>query len=906
MLVKIKNFRCHRDLELNITSNIVQIGGDSGVGKTTIYEAIKWCIHGPKITVTPNGCERVRTEVSLIYSQFLITRTNNPRVLIYQDAEGQLTSHEAQAKINQLFGVYPLWVVEQRKDHLLMNPPEAQRHDAIMNLLFPSNNHLTYVDNVKLNYKRTLIELENSKIRCQELMNLINNEVRINSLTQQHFDTIPRLQDLQDKLTLMNGQIEAGIAHNAALNQFNNRKSSLCSKLKDHRSKEEYELAIDNTETQLESSPLDRLKEKKIQLQDFINGHSKMMMQLTRVTDLIARLDGINRQVNQLKAGVDRAMVNQQSITCKHKELTAKEFQELVGRTQSQLNIRSIHLSKAARLGIPYTVEARDAEVNKLNEMIIPDIAEVRIQHQKLVQLLEAKIKVEQALPQRKQSLKMNQDLLVTIEKENETISNSIVKLESELLEIGAGNDKLLTSYQLALITESCRKLTCPHCQNECGLIDSKLIKMEDIPEITTTSASIMNSINLLNQRSSSIRSDMSQLRTRFNSNNMKIGNYKSTITNLQSQVEQLIKTSSEIVSSEAITSLTHKIKNHDYAIGRIHEARMIEIIEAEDLTNDKEWWRLEESIQRDRDSYNNQLSIQAEVRSQLDVQQLDLAQYNHLKDHNINTLRNDLNGVNVAINQEIDNNSKREALIKTLQSKLTMLGSLNQEQKEIEESPLNTASLIDVSSLQQYAGRLSVDVNRVIRARDLTPRRDDYTTLSTRIQELMKMMEIGSVVLSTVNAFKYIAVEAAMLRLSQFCNQVLEHIFNESIMMKITTVKTMKNGIKKNRIHLEIVRCGLSVDYTSLSGGQKERVSLAITLAITMSHPSTVQMILLDEVLSSLNEENRDRCLKLFDRAADHNPLHEMMAPLLNSKMFLFTDHIMSGHYFDQVITIR
>lgn len=916
MFVTIKNFRCHQLLELQINSNIVHISGDSGAGKTTIYEAIKWCVHGPKITVVPTGQKSttVKTEVSIAHNRFSITRSNNPRKITYQDVEGILTGEEAQSKINHLFGTHPLWMVEQRKDHLLMNAKDDEKREAIMDLLFPDNNHKLCIANIKTNYKHTLGELENSKIRCSELGVFIREEVRIHGLTQQHFDAVPRLQDLEDKITLKNGEIEAGIANNAALNQFLNRKSSLESRLLGYTSIEEYKHQLMDVNVMLDNTQLLKLLQEKIELEKSIQSHSKMVIQLSKVNEVSTKLNELNTQIANLQTQIEKCTNLQKTINCRYTELNAKEFQELVGRMQSQLNMRTLHLSRAARLGLTYTEEARQTELEKLTGMIVTEsrsaegvvenIASVRIQHQQLVQLLEAKVRVAQELPVREKSLKESIELVTNIEKENINITASIARLEADLYTVVEQKEKLLSQYQLALLTESCRRLTCPHCNNECGLINSKLVKMEEVPEINTSSVSIMNSINLLSNRSSTIQRDVSQFRSLINTNNLRLGNTKSTIITLQTHIESLKKTMEVSVDSSTITTMTHKIKNHDSAIGRIHEVRMIDVIEVEDLTNDKEWWRLQDLIIREREVYNHKLVMQSELQSQLESHNLELSSCGSAMD--VNQLRRELARIITSITETTKNIAVWTQTAETLRSTITTLEMLESEKLEVQSSPLNGGKLIEVSALQEYVAKLSRDVNGVRRARDLQSRRNDYQSLSGRISELATIIETGGKVLTAINSFKYIAIENAMTQLSQFCNQVLEHIFDESILMKITTIKVMKSGVKKNRIHIDMLRNGLPVDYTSLSGGQKERVSLAITLAISMSHPSTVQMILLDEVLSCLNEDNRERCLKLFNRSPDHNPLFKMMEPLLNSKIFLFTDHIVNEHYFDQVITIR
>ncbi len=50
--IKLKNYRRFQELELDLPENIIGIIGNNGVGKTTIVEAIGWCLYGNRIRRT--------------------------------------------------------------------------------------------------------------------------------------------------------------------------------------------------------------------------------------------------------------------------------------------------------------------------------------------------------------------------------------------------------------------------------------------------------------------------------------------------------------------------------------------------------------------------------------------------------------------------------------------------------------------------------------------------------------------------------------------------------------------------------------------------------------------------------------------------------------------------------------
>ena len=50
--IKLKNYRRFQDLELDLPENLIGIVGNNGSGKTTIVEAIGWCLYGNRIRRT--------------------------------------------------------------------------------------------------------------------------------------------------------------------------------------------------------------------------------------------------------------------------------------------------------------------------------------------------------------------------------------------------------------------------------------------------------------------------------------------------------------------------------------------------------------------------------------------------------------------------------------------------------------------------------------------------------------------------------------------------------------------------------------------------------------------------------------------------------------------------------------
>jgi len=103
--------------------------------------------------------------------------------------------------------------------------------------------------------------------------------------------------------------------------------------------------------------------------------------------------------------------------------------------------------------------------------------------------------------------------------------------------------------------------------------------------------------------------------------------------------------------------------------------------------------------------------------------------------------------------------------------------------------------------------------------------------------------------------------------KINSFIEQNSESIFDDPIKIQLSLYKTMKvTGVEKPIVNLHILfKGGEFTDIKPLSGGEKEKVNLLITLAIHTICGSNV--LILDESLVSLDTASKDACHKLIKR---------------------------------------
>lgn len=100
LTVKLFNFRCHREKTFTFSNGLNLIDGSSGQGKTTILEAIHFCLIGKHRNVVSRG--EKKCSVTLEFNGMTIQRTKSPNRLTIQP--NGLEDDAAQAYIHQLIG----------------------------------------------------------------------------------------------------------------------------------------------------------------------------------------------------------------------------------------------------------------------------------------------------------------------------------------------------------------------------------------------------------------------------------------------------------------------------------------------------------------------------------------------------------------------------------------------------------------------------------------------------------------------------------------------------------------------------------------------------------------------------------------------------------------------------------
>lgn len=257
--LQIDLFRCYQHKTLNIPLNkITLLSGDSGQGKTTVLQAIYWCLFGKCRLVHPKNLDplKAKTRVQIIMPYTLrgipgelsITRYRNPNRLELLHNQARYEDDVAQALVNEIFGTQNVWLcssyLAQNNINTFLTLSEASKMEILNHIAFHLDDPERYIEKIDLylSEKKNAYEaaLNHYTAQTQSLtqmlqtltyqdhtLDLTTSEGLLNQEYQQLQQELPTLvtrqhhRDAQlSMLTNLQQSLERAVAdHRAILNQ---------------------------------------------------------------------------------------------------------------------------------------------------------------------------------------------------------------------------------------------------------------------------------------------------------------------------------------------------------------------------------------------------------------------------------------------------------------------------------------------------------------------------------------------------------------------------------------------------------------------------------------------------------------------------------------------------------------
>lgn len=217
MKIQLKNFRCHRKASFEIPDEgLILLLGDSGAGKSTIFNAILYAFYGKVKKPYTHGT--TTCSVTLEYKDLLITRTNRPNRLIVVYDENEYEDTPAQGVIETYLGMTyeefscSSYVVQSLRNSVIsLTPSEQVKFVEI--LAFDDNLHNKYKEDIKQKIKE--YEADMSSLTGQ--ISLLEKQISDKKVTLPNEDVFEDMKNVD--MVQMKKKVKSNQAHLAQLTQ---------------------------------------------------------------------------------------------------------------------------------------------------------------------------------------------------------------------------------------------------------------------------------------------------------------------------------------------------------------------------------------------------------------------------------------------------------------------------------------------------------------------------------------------------------------------------------------------------------------------------------------------------------------------------------------------------------------
>lgn len=178
MKLILKKFRCHSDKSIELEDNgVTLIHGNSGVGKSTIFEALYYALYGKvkkPYTFGGKSCS-----VELIYKDLNITRKSGPSSLTLKYMDEEYNDEGAQSVINNYIGANTTQFhissyFDQSKHSSILSMTPSEQLKLIEDISFSDDSHINTKEKVKKHIDDIKEKIHENDIEIKTLEKTIN------------------------------------------------------------------------------------------------------------------------------------------------------------------------------------------------------------------------------------------------------------------------------------------------------------------------------------------------------------------------------------------------------------------------------------------------------------------------------------------------------------------------------------------------------------------------------------------------------------------------------------------------------------------------------------------------------------------------------------------------------------
>lgn len=985
MKVVIENFCKYSSYEVEFKSlKVCLLEGASGDGKTTIFEAIKFCLYGICGNIYPIGQpgtsqRKTKVEITLPeHKNIVITRSKPPEVLEIKIRKKQITGNAAQEYIYKIFGDLNSFLatsyLPQGNRHPLLALSNKEKLELLTQLTFgiDSDDHPDkLLKNTEDHSKKIIKKLDTKLTQEQMLVKQLSSEYQ--EFSPSDVETIDQgIEDLSSQISSLQKEI-------TQVQKLENQQQHLNKLIKDI-SKElekvpDYDLAeierlselISIRERYLKISKVDPVDNPGYDLQD-LEETQRRLLEIQKLELKLEKLEVYPFTENQIYDEIkfreltSKIKEDYQQIPILNSEYTISKLGDYKEAIVLLSKIPKIYwrLPQGSYLEFMNAVLTKPKKYQSL-EIDLEEVEE-KISSQKIYkkeQEICSKLGIEYDLESCQNYLSeiethvKNQEIYRKFKKVKEII-DKLTPEESKYISIINKHKHLSEKYEVTdpqqLEYRQGKTLECPCCREKLILKDSSLTKYQadPIPDEDLESLKIyfQKISSLENLKMDKYRADLSELLegpiytdkdlTEILSNLEEIRNFKypqvddSYDWNLvkksvewRLELKRYTRPPEEVLEDPKYRT---NLQNYVYIQNEIQkldlnipfEELQVAVSQIEDYQNAQEYFQIKDEISRlslhpelskikdlknllvkynknstIREQYLQQIKELSEIENPYPEVNLEEAIFNTKKYYQYQEYLSKIKELEITDLSELDLvdgitqeylreqtklNHKRQTLT-------TQMINLKTEYEQITIKKSSEMLRGELQELQEKHSELLFTLDHSQKCLKIAKKRAKINQLEMSRNASLRIKELISNVRNTV-------LKDFIVSFNSVLNQVLGELFSENMTVKLRLEKQNKSNHKVRQVvNFGIYYKGYEFDNPNiLSGGERDRLSLAILIALAYTNGSKI--VMLDECLASLNEELRLICIKTINKYLPH-------------KTVINVCHSVTQGYHDEVVSV-
>lgn len=899
MKITIKGFKKYLDdIFIFERNKLILLSGKSGIGKSTVLEAIYWCLFGNMRGIYNNAKLVKKCIVIIETDDNIILRQASPglfRLIIkHQSKPNQIyESKVAQQIVNNKFGCKDIWLLtsylKQGCYCPLLTGSNADKMKFLTKLSFLEDNPLEYIEKISGEIKEVNVLYRDRDVEYQTTKKIFDKQnaefISESKLSSKRLvkkiaytdDDVHQckedIRNLKKILTTLNKKLKRaeGVkveqhSIKRQIRELNNEENTINKRLDKYNTDLDYNQLILDCRDEIA-----KLTKNNILMEQSIADIDELMEQK-------GELKKINKKIKNLRDEMDK------------REITLSDLKEELA---DQDDIDSIFESDEINLS--------DSVISKI-ESLNSDMIQRNMSDWKKNKALTTKFKINY-------DEQSKQDIITKIEETISKLDQSmkikplIDNVDQDILELKKISSKL-TYTDINVISENLEKYQtllpnlimgqnlkeCPHCGASIRIVDNELKPADVDPASSNEIDNTKKQIKFfLEQKKKLLKKNFydENIKKLMNQIIKSDSNSKTISEDDISEQYQLIK--DKYQKFLILSNLSQLKRNFTSRLKKIEKLVILKKpeISLQSVQLLKKYLNLVSSTELFNQSKNELISSLEEQRKHLIVDDSTTSNRSSLQ-NSIRQNTREIKNYRTKIS-EYDRNSKKIDLLKNnlldIKVKIPKLSIKIDDNTEIEYLKISTDISENDNNMKvktKYLEYLGYEI-------DMIKKKNKLEEIKEKLISLGKLKEIAL-------KLECDYLEESVNHINNMMNVILETIFCDDIpKVKLNLYKELKSKRKgkfvptKQCLNLNIRY--KNADYSNiseLSGGEATRISLALTLAL--SNISNSQFLMLDETMSTLDSDLRELCL---------NSIKEHIG---ESKTILVINHGDVEGYYDKV----